>query len=486
MTAPPRQTRRVTDISERLPVRPAPQPGEWLGSWLSRLAHANHVPARSVIAEFEVDPQTGDVPERGWRRMSARTGLGEERLRQMATPRHTLRRIGHPGSAAPPVLGVRYAQVCPHCLARDEVPHIRRDWLRTAHAACPEHGGPLRELCPGCEAPILGGTLDRPQGWRRCWHCQADLAVPLEGVTLERLPDLDRPRALLGARLGEVPDQDTWDDLVFALWTMLRVCRVDELMGPGLIRIRRPPKLSSGLHSLEARFAAQRLTASLLRAEGDDGFITLRMRLERTSLLLLGAILPLDVTSRRRWLYLGWMLTRLTQDSPSELLVSWPPLVHHLARRLEGQAEPLPQPPIPARLTDEQWEEISGLLPVPADALTGRPGRQMPPREAFEGLLQRALTREPWGREPTLRRTAEAWADSGRLSLALERLHTHLVAGTGRNFWRAALGGEPGWQRDTARLLLSDGVVELARQVNPSLHRELLRQVVRAGTNGSG
>jgi len=102
-----------------------------------------------------------------------------------------------------------------------------------------------------------------------------------------------------------------------------------------------------------------------------------------------------------------------------------------------------------------------------------------------EFLLTRAVGDSALGRQSAFARHAEAWASSGRLALALETLQRHLVAETGRNLGRAALRGAPGWQRDMSRLLLSDGVIELTRQVNPGLHRLLLRQLVQNPAPGA-
>ncbi|MFC0618575.1 TniQ family protein [Deinococcus budaensis] len=43
---------RVTDVSRRLPVHPPPRPGEWLGSWLLRLAQAHVLPLGRLLADL--------------------------------------------------------------------------------------------------------------------------------------------------------------------------------------------------------------------------------------------------------------------------------------------------------------------------------------------------------------------------------------------------------------------------------------------------
>lgn len=82
---------------------------------------------------------------------------------------------------------------------------------------------------------------------------------------------------------------------------------------------------------------------------------------------------------------------------------------------------------------------------------------------------------------------ARGWLHSGQVGLVLHLLHAHLEAALPGQVGKKDLRGrayreaDGDWRDHTARLLLSDGVIELARQVNRPLHRKLVMALI-AGT----
>jgi len=69
----------------------------------------------------------------------------------------------------------RSQPVCGRCLAADEKPYLRRDWLIGWIAICPRHRTVLTRTCPGCERKLVSrGLRERDViDLQRCPRCEA-------------------------------------------------------------------------------------------------------------------------------------------------------------------------------------------------------------------------------------------------------------------------------------------------------------------------
>lgn len=504
----------------QLPLYPPPKEKEWIGSWVTRLAHTNDLSAPRLLKILEIDQAQSPGP-REFRILAEETGISVEDIAQMRTPVDPLLERGVPGNQqAAPIFGVRYMQVCSLCLEEDEIPYIRQDWVRRSVGACVRHEVPLRDACPHCQRYLqvmkpgnatiyVEGRISEKwrikQNLRQCWLCGKDLVKPLP----PRLPGADSlaafppSRILMGTEIAERP----WENFTLALWTLLNRFGLTQIVEAEAVPVRalRKEALAASPHSVEARLAAQMMLARLLRDQGDDGFGSRYARLRTWAAATEGALVHVDVNSRQRWLYPMWLLTRLIEDAPREWLTSWPALVEHLVTRMDErpgkptlaalvkyaaarEAGRLGVPPLPHQpltLTDDQWALVLGVL------------RQTPNRENVEGLFTLLLTRVVFGHPYTslpgmstavVQKENLRWQQSGQVGLILHLLHTQLEASfpkrEGRQTMRewAYRETDEDWRTHTARLLLSDGVIELARQVNRPLHRKLVLTLVQGGT----
>lgn len=489
----------------RLLRYPGPREDEWIGSWVTRLAHANRLPAPRFLSALGIDSEARPT-EKDFGVLAEATGQPLEAIARMQTPRDPLMERGRKGKAKPaPVLGVRYVQVCPFCLRDDEVPYIRREWVRRMVAACPQHGGPLRDACPHCTKSI---QVMRPRGttlWikggvseggrvghslRECWVCGQDLSAD-PPVGLQRVQP---PPTSCSFTRGEA-SEETWARFVRALWTVVNTFGVNDVAEPGKLRVLPLKWHVETPHSARARFETQALVAWLL-GDQDDGFSTRHARIKTWAGAMLGLLVHVDVNSQRRGVYLAWLMTRLEEDSPADLLNRWPTLVNYFAARFEElvtarevrtrqgalaalRSNALLPPGEPMMLTDEQWALVCSV-----------PGQAASDPE-FEGivisLLSRAAHGGPHSALPDLsvisvQLRAEAWQRSGWLGVVFGLLYTHLQEHLPRGkapLWiQATRGAADDWRTQTARMFLSDGMIELARQVNPALHRQLVLALV--------
>jgi transposase len=153
----------------RLPARVTPLPDEALASWLLRFADPFGVsPVTLLLGDREADLATH---AEWWRKpdpllvaaVARGTGLSGNCIRSLsfadwpddgradALPerfsqqRYTVER---------PARQTRRIGVCPHCLAEDEAPYIRRAWTLGWVAICPRHGTVLVRTCPECGAKL--------------------------------------------------------------------------------------------------------------------------------------------------------------------------------------------------------------------------------------------------------------------------------------------------------------------------------------------
>ncbi len=238
------QARRVP-ARQTIPVYTEPMPDEALASWLCRLASKIDLsPLAFTRHAFGIDSR-GNA--QWWRRPSreqlaavaAGTGVGLERLAAMTLADWSLARLDeHPGRLSaqyalhPPAWHVadRFIAVCPRCLAEDERPYIRRDWMIGWQAACPHHQCRLVQRCSACSAELriedLGNryafVMDRCRNcgarWRQLGALPASLAViGLQG----RLLDMKHRGVAVLPGIGRV-DWATFmgiaDLIVAAMW----------------------------------------------------------------------------------------------------------------------------------------------------------------------------------------------------------------------------------------------------------------------------
>ncbi|WP_264776987.1 hypothetical protein [Deinococcus aetherius] len=308
---------------------------------------------------------------------------------------------------------------------------------------------------------------------RRCRDCYLDIATP-DSTPLTLLPDIPQPQYL---RSFKIVSPEVWKGFVEGVWTMMNTFRVDQMLEPGLLPIRPVERNTRSPHATSTRFAAQRLTAWVLGNQ-DDGFHSFSHRLRTTAATLQALIIKPNLTPNRRLMYLVWLTGRLVDDPPTEVLMHWPALVQHLSDRLLQDRPGPPAPSLPITLTTEQWEQMQPTL------LLSPPIAGIDPREVFEFLLYRAALSLRNARmdletsELTNKvRQVKLWSRSGQLGVALGVMHAHLREHITPQQSLASLAWadpEEDWRNHTARILLSDGLLELTRQVNTELHLTLL------------
>ncbi|ATE65186.1 TniQ family protein [Rhizorhabdus dicambivorans] len=177
-----------------LPVYTAPIAGEALLSWLSRLAAmVGQSPLLFTRHAFGIDslgrPEWWRRPTTDQRdRLLAVSGLTPRQLDRMTLQgwstarndetdtRFSPRRVTHPRQYA---RGVRTMFVCGECLAEDEIPYLRREWLIGWQAVCPRHRKVLMRGCPHCGWKLSSLWLrgKEPIDWHRCTRCQGALVL---------------------------------------------------------------------------------------------------------------------------------------------------------------------------------------------------------------------------------------------------------------------------------------------------------------------
>lgn len=203
-----------------IPIRPKPQDGEILSSWVTRLALDNnfylHEFYKTVlgIAEpvFTRDIDKLEIPSLSSRLM-LETGIESCILQDTSlksfegTLFETLRSDGSGRWTLP--LGIyhrtrrrRSVQYCPLCLAEDSIPYYRKLWRLSFVTICPIHNCVLLDCCPHCHAPIdyLRLGIGRrefevpPRSIDRCstcgetlWKCNPPPAYPFNDISLPYL-----------------------------------------------------------------------------------------------------------------------------------------------------------------------------------------------------------------------------------------------------------------------------------------------------------
>lgn len=219
--------------STRWPIRPRPENGELLSSWVNRLALANgmapgHLHETLAHVAGPTDRQWAHgTPSRGLAEyLSAHTGDDVDTILKMAAvppassvgrddmhgvfaaahPRVVLRQRAPVDPDAQVTAENAYMVYCPLCLADDEDPWFRRNWRSRLAVGCTRHQVRLLHACPGCGRqihPHLSKVL-QPQAY--CAYCSADLrsaaTAPLSAREKADIADTDD---YLEAILGTLP-----------------------------------------------------------------------------------------------------------------------------------------------------------------------------------------------------------------------------------------------------------------------------------------
>ncbi|PHQ61812.1 MAG: hypothetical protein COC10_11525, partial [Sphingobium sp.] len=190
----------ATEVHEKLvtpnyalPVYTAPIAGEALLSWLCRLAAmTGQSPLAFARQAFGIDSVR--QPE-WWRRPSADqrsvllaiSGLPPEQFDDMTLERWSTARNDENDRRFSPIRMIYPKQreraartlfACAACLAEDETPYLRREWLIGWQAVCARHRTVLMRRCPHCRWKLSSQWLrdKEPVDLHRCKRCGGLLA----------------------------------------------------------------------------------------------------------------------------------------------------------------------------------------------------------------------------------------------------------------------------------------------------------------------
>lgn len=179
---------RRAPARQPIPAYIESMPGEALASWLCRLAGKIGLPPVAFIRHaFGIDCRSD---AQWWRRPSreqlatvaAGTGVSLERLAAMTLTDWSVARLDEHAQRLsaqyalhPPVRheADRFIAACLRCLAEDEHPYVRRDWMIGWQAVCPRHQCRLLHRCPTCRAELRIGNLRSREAvvMDRCLRC---------------------------------------------------------------------------------------------------------------------------------------------------------------------------------------------------------------------------------------------------------------------------------------------------------------------------
>lgn len=319
-----------------LPARTMPLPGEALGSWLLRYAAPFGIAPETLLFGDREAELTADVE--WWRKpdplviaaIARGTGVAADRIRSL-----TLLDWRGPGrddavperfgrqrfTAASPSQQTRRIGICPECLAEDDIPHIRRDWMVGWVGACARHRAILVRICPECGAklrlPSLGSSAHfAPE---RCTRCAFQLArapyrpAPEPMVRLQQQLLDDRPNGVIA-----LPDMIALD------WPMV-VALFDAMLG--IVWFDTKPRAREQLFArIESDFDCQPFGSA---SEGADGLSILAWMLDawprHTQLAF--AVLRASRPRRqmRRWPHLA---EHERAEVEAVLLGAWPDQKH--------------------------------------------------------------------------------------------------------------------------------------------------------------
>lgn len=233
--------------SVRLPVHVVPGADEALSSWLCRLSsRAGLSPLSFVRRSFRIDPRQD---REWWRRppdadlavVSDQTGVPLERLRDMTfrgwvcargdenPPRLRPSWILHGGGTAKHLW---FLAICPQCLAEDDTPYLRREWMLGWAGVCRQHGTILATECPSCETKLRAPNLAANVAVR-IGHCRR-CGGALWGGGAEHAPEAvlqlqGRMLAIKRLCVGDMPGPGSidWETFVALIHLVLSVVWIE-------------------------------------------------------------------------------------------------------------------------------------------------------------------------------------------------------------------------------------------------------------------
>jgi len=242
------------DLAPPWPIRPKPQKGEVLSSWLSRIAEGYGLRLRD-FRKLRLPKTPGyaiDIDS------TAEPAFFEAIARGSLVPIEDVRRMGYAADE-----GLVYSQLtgilpewivplapnhhdsipfCPSCLAADAVRHYRKRWRYAFAPVCRDHGL-LTNGCPACGAsyrgPSLGDSGMETEGGALCSSClrrfRPTTVEGLDDRTLAAAVVL-QDRLLEGVSSGWVPIGDQQLHVCMALRGVhdLAVLMQGEKRGPDI------------------------------------------------------------------------------------------------------------------------------------------------------------------------------------------------------------------------------------------------------------
>ncbi|MCK9553422.1 TniQ family protein (plasmid) [Sphingobium sp. WTD-1] len=244
----------ATEVHEKLvtpnyalPVYTAPIAGEALLSWLCRLAAmTGQSPLAFARQAFGIDSVR--QPE-WWRRPSADqrsvllaiSGLPPEQFDDMTLERWSTARNDENDRRFSPIRMIYPKQreraartlfACAACLAEDETPYLRREWLIGWQAVCARHRTVLMRRCPHCRWKLSSQWLrdKEPVDLHRCKRCGGLLAGANGPPAIDGAIDLQA--AMLGVKRrgsGEIPGLGIiqWETFTVIVDLVLRLVWID-------------------------------------------------------------------------------------------------------------------------------------------------------------------------------------------------------------------------------------------------------------------
>jgi hypothetical protein len=169
-------------MTEPLPFRLAPLPGEALPSWLGRIGQRYDLDRVDLLASAFGPRAPRALAYGGWaqppaeltRTIASRTSVTDCAVRattfaSWAGLAPTRERMRIPAFADTLVHVGDTTAICPRCLASNATPYVRKLWTLTFVAVCPMHRTVLIVACRRCkQRPSIMDTLDSR---RRCRWC---------------------------------------------------------------------------------------------------------------------------------------------------------------------------------------------------------------------------------------------------------------------------------------------------------------------------
>lgn len=493
----------MTTPRDLWPIHPPLQEGEWLGSWLRRVAAANKVPLHGLLRDLGfsredlISPPGVDFIES----LARRSAQSSDILAASAVlPPDLLTTVGRRGETPRAFLGVHVMQICPACLAADEAPYIRRNWLDRHEVHCDRHQRLLLDACPYCGGQ-LRASFDLDKTWRRerqgaaagiepvatCIFCQGDLRRSDATAPVEAGPLLPVSERFARPAADWEPFLRAFENFVaaFGLFTLVQGEQLS--LEPSSVAANRWVESNTGQLRL---ITSERLEIRTSSARAGTWLVSddVSRRLKRfAGVALVESESPNGWAISRPQLIRLWLLQALLDMTPRDLRLLWPQLLEGAYAYLR-QDRPVE---VAFTLTDDQWDLIEESV-SPAgnwNIGNGAGAWQAPDRRLVLDQVLTAIGARHGVTSGRVRQTVDGsgiWklairlGDGAQLGFALGLLYRHLHASMvetrRRRAWRP--GGYPDWQLATDGLFRSDGMIELTRKLNPSLHRELVGRVL--------